>query len=68
MNVGSSPDAVALDPSSGDWFVANGASSSVSVVSPSGSVLDTVRVGADPLAMAMDSKLGRGLRRLWDLS
>ncbi|MGO9195660.1 MAG: fibronectin type III domain-containing protein [Acidimicrobiales bacterium] len=58
VNVGSSPDAVALDPSSGDWFVANGASSSVSVVSPSGSVLDTVRVGADPLAMAMDSSSG----------
>ena len=58
---GASPVAIAVDTGTGDAYIANEAGNSVTVVSPTGSVVGTVSVGARPVALAYDTANGHML-------
>jgi len=50
MQVGAGPDAIALDPTNHDIYVANGGSGTVSVISDTNNnVVTTIAVGQDPM-------------------
>ncbi|MHB1908697.1 MAG: PxKF domain-containing protein [Nitrososphaerales archaeon] len=55
VSVGAGPIAVLVYPPNGDVYVANSGSNTVTVLSPTNTVIATINVGTDPSSFAYDS-------------